>query len=253
MNKTNFKSSFPIVDTHCHVDLYEKPIEVVKSIEKNGVYTIAVTNTPSVFPHMCKLVESAGYIRPALGLHPELITERHSELPIMWKYFSDTRYIGEIGLDYLGDRSDREIQQQVFSEIIKKCAESGDKVLTVHSRRAEADVVEIIGNRFPGKVILHWYSGPLNIAKRAVEYGFYFSINPAMIKTKKFSSLLNVIPVERLLTESDGPFARILNRSVYPYDGEITLKGIAEVTKAPLSEVSEKVYRNFQELIGFKN
>ena len=70
-----------LFDTHCHVDLYPDPVGLVREAERRGIYTIAVTNTPSVFPATAAIVKGCRYVRPALGLHPQLAAERRGELP----------------------------------------------------------------------------------------------------------------------------------------------------------------------------
>ena len=87
---------------------------------------------------------------------------------------------------------------------------SPKKILSVHSRRAEKECIEIMGD-FPGKVILHWYSGSMYILKNAVERGYYFSINHQMILTNNGRKIINQIPMSQILIESDAPFTNGLS------------------------------------------
>jgi TatD DNase family protein len=113
----NSKQRLPkFIDTHCHIDLYQNPKEVLKKADENDIGVIAVTNTPSVFEHMAALVAETRFGQAALGLHPELVGERASELELMWRLFDRTRFIGEIGLDYTNPREAvRQHQREVFS------------------------------------------------------------------------------------------------------------------------------------------
>src|SRR5689334_4805517 len=130
-----------LVDTHCHLDLYPDPSRIIHEVNAGGVYTIAVTNTPSVFRPLVALARRAARIRVALGLHPELAHRRQSELPLLLELLPETRYIGEIGLDHVTtDASDRASQRRVLDAILRACDAVGDKVLTIHSRRAADDV-----------------------------------------------------------------------------------------------------------------
>ena len=239
-----------LVDTHCHLDLHPNPNAIVHQAEHNRIYTIAVTNTPSVFPMTAALIEGVRYIRPAIGLHPELAVERQGELDLMWKYLSETRYVGEIGLDYMTqDKRSRAVQREILSKITDRCSTSGDKILTVHSRRAESDVVSAFGSTFPGTVILHWYSGSIKALKQAANYGFYFSINPAMAYSSRFSKVLGCIPPNRLLTETDGPFVKMGTKPAEPKDVEIVIQRVADLWKVSDSEVQEMIYQNFKSLL----
>lgn len=237
-------------DTHCHVDLYADPAAIVREAERQGIYTLAVTNTPSVFPATAALAEGTRYVRPALGLHPQLAAERRGELALFAEHLPKTRYVGEIGLDHVtSDRADRTHQRRVFEAILDQCDAAGDKVLTVHSRRAEADVVDAIGEDFSGTVILHWYSGSLRTLKLGVERGLYFSVNPAMAGGKRFLSILDRIPRDRLLLETDGPFVSLGGRPAVPPDVQTVVDRIAEAWAEPTASVRSCLFDNLARVI----
>ena len=92
-----------IIDTHCHIDMYENPLEVALECEQKGVITIGMTNLPSHFelgrPHLLAFKK----VRLALGLHPLYAESHKKELPIFLRNISKTSYIGEIGLDFSKD------------------------------------------------------------------------------------------------------------------------------------------------------
>jgi TatD DNase family protein len=123
----------------------------------------------------------------------------------MWELLPVARYIGEVGLDFV-DRTYKNEQLAFFSELIERCRYDKDKIITIHSRRAVRQVLNIIGDRFRFKPILHWFTGSKEELLSAVENGFYFSINKSMMNTKKFQSMFSLIPKERLLFETDSPF-----------------------------------------------
>ena len=100
------------VDAHCHVDLFPQPARIVELAEAQRVYTIAVTNAPSVFEHTARLASGTKYIRPALGLHPELVHSHKHELDQFRAYLPQTRYVGEVGLDYSTPDQDIRLQQR---------------------------------------------------------------------------------------------------------------------------------------------
>jgi TatD DNase family protein len=148
----------PAVDAHCHIDLYQMPIAIVHRAEVTGVRTIAVTNAPMVFAHTQALAAGRVNVRAALGLHPELVPTHGQQIDDFLRLLPATRYVGEIGLDFVTkDQADRLRQGCVFDMILRACADAGDKVLTIHSRRASRAVIDAIGDAFPGTVILHWF------------------------------------------------------------------------------------------------
>ncbi|MEF3309402.1 TatD family hydrolase [Paenibacillus sp. GYB004] len=240
----------PLVDAHCHIDLYSSPADVVVWVESNKVYTIAVTNAPSVFSHTAKLVENSNYIRPALGLHPQLVHLKKHELSLFRDLLKDTRYVGEVGLDYSAkQREDERNQREVFSSILDMCTEYENKILTVHSRHAAGDVISAIGDKFHGTVILHWFTGSLKELDRALSYGMFFSVNTSMVKTKKGQSLISRIPQDRIITETDGPFTKIANRISQPSDVSFTIIELAKAWRVEAEVAKEQVYSNFKQLL----
>lgn len=230
-----------LVDTHCHIDLYPDFEMVIEEIEKTGIATIAVTNIPSVFHKCVDIAGKSKFIKVALGLHPELVVQRHREIDLMLELMSETRFIGEVGLDFVTkDQSERTLQCQTFEKIITKCALYGDKILTIHSRRAGNEVVDLIGPNFPGKIILHWYSGTQKVLEKALTYGFYFSVNPSMFRSESGRKIIALLPQDRILTESDGPFVSISDKPIRPAD-IITvisdLSGIWEKTERDTADI----------------
>jgi TatD DNase family protein len=240
-----------LVDTHFHLDLSPDAAAVAERCEARQIYTIAVTNAPCVFEKTERLTRGKKYLRAALGLHPELAVERRGELAMFRSLLPRTRYIGEVGLDYgTPSASDRRIQRTIFGEILGLCSDAGDKVVTVHSRRAAEDVVDAIGPSFRGTVILHWYSGSEKVLDRAIAAGAYASVNTAMCEGKRFPSLLSRIPRDRVLTETDGPFVSVQGRKAEPTDVQGVLAALARLWGEDASEVTRLVYANFARALG---
>ena len=239
------------IDTHFHLDLWSNPKEIANQIEEAGVYTIAVTNTPSVFDYTYELCKDKKYLRPALGLHPELIYERAGELPLFLRKITLTRYIGEVGLDFSTKHyASKDAQIRVFSKIIDACSIDDSKILTIHSRKSEKTVIDIVGPDFPGKVIMHWYSGSNKQLDRALDLGFYFSINSSMTKSKRGVEIIKRIPYDRILTESDGPFSKTMGEISTPLNIKSITPNIEKLANDELISIQNQVYKNFKHLLG---
>ena len=237
------------IDAHFHFDLCPQPLALLGETEKAGVQAIAVTNAPSVFHHTLAVSKKHPCLLPAVGLHPELASSHGHELALMWPMLDQTRFVGEIGLDYVtNDSQDRASQKRVFSQIVERAASYGNKVLTVHSRRSAADVIAIIGNNYPGSVILHWFSGTPRELERALDAGYYFSIGPAMVKSKTGLSSLARLPRNRVLTETDGPFVEVMNRPARPSDIPAVVQQIGQIWGCAAEEATASVYANFSEI-----
>ncbi|HEY0794816.1 MAG TPA: Qat anti-phage system TatD family nuclease QatD [Acidisarcina sp.] len=201
------------VDFHCHLDLYPDHARQVEDCEKAALYTLAVTTTPKAWKRNHELVMQTKYVRAALGLHPQLVAERATELSLWDDLLPEARYIGEVGLD-ASPRYFRSLplQQEVFHHILAATARVGGKVLSVHSVRAVTKVLDCIEAHFPkgvaGRIVLHWFTGSLSEARRALDLGCFFSVNMAMLEKQSHLKMVATFPSERLLTETDGPFAQ---------------------------------------------
>lgn len=236
-----------LYDTHYHLDLAKSPEQMVRQIEESRIYTIAVTNLPGTFSHTNKLCEGANYVRPALGYHPELVAKYPGQLDQFTALLPNTRYIGEIGLDNARKSTeDYQKQKKIFEQIVAICASSGDKILSVHSRRAERDVTDIIGMNFPGKVILHWFSGTIKQMELAADRGCYFSVNLTMTTSENGRRLIAAFPPDRILLETDGPFTVFENAPCSPI---ITSK-IAKEIMVIKSNLNVDLSRNFKALLA---
>jgi len=211
-----------LVDFHCHLDLYPDHASAVRAAEAARIYTLTVTTTPKAWPRNRDLAKGTRYVRAALGLHPQLVAERASELTLWERYLPETPYVGEVGLD-AGPRFYRsfEQQKQVFKRVLECCADAGGKVLTIHSVRATGAVLDLIQTHLPpdrARAVLHWFTGSKAEVRRAADLGCYFSVNAEMTRTERGRTIVAAMPADRILTETDGPFTRVGDRPAAPPD-----------------------------------
>jgi TatD DNase family protein len=226
----------------------------VNEAEEAGIYTLAVTTTPKAWPRNFEITHLTRHIRAGLGLHPQLVSERHIEIALWESYLPQTRYVCEVGLD-AGARYYRslDLQKQVFERILKQCAKAGGKILSVHSVRAAApalDLIETCLSPTNGHVVLHWFTGSKSEAHRAVELGCYFSVNAAMLAKERGRDLVAALPLERLLTETDGPFTQIDGRPTRPADVESTIGALANLCHFARDAMATTVQTNLRTLLN---
>jgi TatD DNase family protein len=243
-----------LVDFHCHLDLYPDHEAAIERCERERVYTLAVTTTPKAWPRNDQLASATKFVRAALGLHPQLVESRAHELAL-WKDLADqTRYVGEVGLDS-GPRHFRSLnrQKEVFGEILDRCADLGDRILTVHSVRSVKTVLDMIETRLPrsrGKFVMHWFTGTSTEMRRAIELGSYFSVNQAMLDGDRGRSLVEGIPVDRLLTETDGPFTQTSGRPSHPSDVSLSVVELARMHRIDAAAMARQITSNLRALLG---
>ena len=242
-----------LVDFHCHLDLYPDHQAAVRESEEAGVFTLAVTTTPRAWSRNQELTQGTRHVRAALGLHPQLVSERASELPLWEAHLGETRYVGEVGLD-AGPRFYKsfDLQKQVFERVLRCCAKAGNKIITVHSTRAAKAVLDHIEAYLPpsqGKVVLHWFTGSKAEAKRAVEMGCYFSINASMLDNERHAAMVSAIPLDRLLTETDGPFTKTAKRPSKPADVAVVVKALSRLHVMSAPTFATTVRSNLRSLL----
>jgi TatD DNase family protein len=242
-----------LVDFHCHLDLYPDHQGVIDHCEREGVYTLAVTTTPKAWARNHELASATKYVRAALGLHPQLVETRAAELGLWRELSSETRYVGEVGLD-AGPRHYRslDVQKEIFAEILERCAEFGDRIVTVHSVRAVKAVLDMIEARMPparGRVVMHWFTGTAAELRRALDLGCYFSVNLAMLDGDRRRELVSAIPLDRLLTETDGPFTRTAGRPSRPNDVAAVVSELATLHAIDGPVMARKITSNLRSLI----
>jgi TatD DNase family protein len=235
-----------VIDFHCHLDLYRAPFEVADEAQRLGVGVLSVTTTPSAWGGTSRIANDRSVVKTALGLHPQLAQERKHELPMFDRYIAETRFVGEVGLDGSAECLTSWADQiAVFEHILRACDEAGDKIVSIHSRRAAGPVLELL-ERFGGirAPILHWFSGTRAELKRAVDRGCWFSIGPAMLAGTKGRSLLAEMPRERIVLETDGPFAHFRKSALRPWDVTLACRLLSKVWAVDYDHAEHKVRKN---------
>jgi TatD DNase family protein len=160
-----------------------------------------------------KTLESFGeyhdVVRNFIGIHPEAAGREDLEIfrGIFAEHVGQIDGVGEIGLDRTYDErgiASYEMQKQVFGAMLQ-LAESGNKPVSIHSRKALDDVLEILPSYKLKNVLLHWFAGSKKQLARAADMNLYISFGPALVYSDDKKVLLRNAPRDRILVETDGP------------------------------------------------
>ena len=199
-----------LIDTHFHLDLMDNMQSLIREFDNADVGVIAVGTTPKAFERENQFCIGANNIRIGLGLHPQLVAGRGHELDLLLRLIKDSKFIGEVGLDFNSSYiASKDQQLFCFRKIAKACADGGDKVLSIHAVKAAGVVIDELerAGTFNNNIcIFHWFTGSTFDRRRAIEAGAWFSINPRMLKTKLGLETIKIIPADRILLETDAPF-----------------------------------------------
>jgi TatD DNase family protein len=137
--------------------------------------------------------------------------------------------------------------------VLQRCAQAGDKIITVHSIRSAKAVLDLVEAHLPperGKIVLHWFTGTKSEAKRALELGCYFSINAAMLGNERHAPMVQAIPLDRMLTETDGPFTRTGDRPSQPTDVVSVVEELGCLHRLPANDMASLIRDNLRALLG---
>jgi len=252
--------SHPIIETHCHLDyLKSKSLDEILAdaqhvgVERFITIAVSVANLDTVL----ELVKHPN-IWGTQGIHPHdandfedataLKIRRNAEHPQIVA-------IGEIGLDYFYDHSDRAKQRTVFERQLGIAAEL-DMPVVIHTRDADEDTMAILknaGNSVRRKGVIHSFTSGIELAEYCIAEGFCLGFNgiATFNKAENVRDVIRITPLESLVLETDAPFL-----TPVPYRGKenapcylpfIATK-IAEVKDVPVETVLTHAYQNSMRL-----
>lgn len=233
-----------LLDTHCHLGSYPDPVAVMRAAESAEVGIVVTTESPDEYRRLRTRIGPRPHVDVALGLHP-LRAHRFGphDLSRFFRLVPETAWIGEVGLDYsrAGTATARQ-QRRVFDAVLQE-AQPGRHPLTVHSRGAEEEVIRLLADaKLPA--ILHWYTGPMRAIDSALAAGLYFSFNVAMTRSKRFSGLVKAIPRERVLLETDGPYAKSAGQPAAPANLIDVIEVLSRHWNTTVSETTARIIAN---------
>ncbi len=196
-----------LIDAHAHIDKYEDELEdALQQINEHRIFTISNSMDVPSYRRSQEISKKCDLILPTFGIHPWNAHKYADNLDSLTEYIDETPMVGEIGLDYYftEDQSLYPAQKKVF-EFFLAAAATDDKIINVHTKGAEEEILELISRYQIKKVIVHWYSGPLNIIQNFLDFGAFFTIGVELLHSKHIQEIGRVIPSERLLLETDNP------------------------------------------------
>lgn len=247
------------VDSHAHLDDERFDIDretVINSLYENDVEIVL---NPGADLNSSKkavlMAEKYPFIYAAVGCHPHDSKYMNDETMNIFRDLAKSNKvigIGEIGLDYYYDNSDRETQKKWFREQIR-LAKKLDLPYIVHDRDAHEDVLRIMKEEhYDGaRGIIHCYSGSAEMAWEFIKLGFYISFaGPVTFKKSRVPKLVaKEVPFDKLLIETDSPYL-----TPEPYRGKrnepkyvrYVAEEIAKIRSISVDEVAEKTKENFK-------
>ena len=235
-----------LVDSHCHLNyagLADREAEVLANARARGVAGfLNISTRQSEWEDVLGAAERNEDVWATIGVHPHE-ADAHPDLgtAALVEAAVHPRVIalGECGLDYHYDKSDRAAQRERFEAHIEAARQSG-LPLVVHTRDAEDDTAAILGRAVQeGGVtgVLHCFTGTADLARKALDFGFYISLSGIVTfkNAKELQDTARWLPSDRMLVETDSPFL-----APVPHRGQTCEPAFVADTAAFLAELREE-------------
>ncbi|MEI6058539.1 MAG: TatD family hydrolase [archaeon] len=269
-----------LIDVHAHLETkkFEKDLdEVIARAHEKKMIVINAGVNPATNRRALEIAEKyPEVIRVSFGMYPidalakEVKTgESDGFLRDIEKFDVDEEIkwieknkdkciaIGEIGLDYNWEDFQtgeaKEMQKGVFRKLLS-LAKKIKKPVIIHSRKAELDAIDILeGEGWKNEnVIMHCFSGKKSLITRCVENGWFFSIPPVITRLQHFQTLVEMVPLSQILTETDSPYlSPVVGTRNEPENVAVTITEIAKIKKISEKEVAEQIWENAEKVFGF--
>jgi TatD DNase family protein len=253
-----------LVDSHCHLNykgLVEHEAEVIMRARRAGVATMLnISTRESEWDAVVGLAEREAGIWASIGIHPHE-ADRHGDMTTEKLVTKAAHHrvvgIGETGLDYYYDYSDREQQKACFRQHIAAARDTGLPII-VHTRDAEEDTAAILAEEMDAGAycgVIHCFTASAEFARVALDLGFYISLSGIVTfkNAKDLQAIAKNIPDERLLVETDSPFlAPVPNRgkTCEPAFVSETARFIAELRGIDAEALAKLTSQNFFHLFN---
>lgn len=251
-----------LVDVHCHLDfegLRERLDEVIANAKSAQVKAIVTSGVDPATNKLALEIASRypNIVRASFGLYPvdaltrEGLSEKpydvEAELAFLSKNKDRFAAVGEVGLD-LHNGKDLKLQQDNFSKILE-ASKNLKKTVLIHSRKAEAQALDMLESHDMKNVIMHCFTAKKSLVKRAYDLGYCFSIPPVIVRLQQFQEMAETVDINHILTETDAPFlSPFKEKRNEPAFVAETIKKIAEIKKMDPIEVENNIWMNYQRL-----
>ena len=254
-----------IVDSHCHLDylnLNNQLSDIIKRADLNKVkYLLTICTTLKSFEAIKLITEKYKNIFGTFGIHPH---ETKNFLNVNKNFILNSQKlskkiigIGETGLDFYYNYSEKDIQKKSFVQHIEAASELNIPII-VHSRAAENDTYEILKSEKKNsklKVLIHCFTGSKSFAKKLLDIDCYISVSGIITfkKAEELAAVVSSIPMENLLVETDSPYLAPMpfrGRDNEPSYIIHTIKRLSEIKKLSIESIALNTSNNFMNLFN---
>ncbi len=256
-----------IIDSHCHLDyepMFSNLEDVIKRAKDSNVkFMLTISVVDKKYNVILDITKKFSNVYGTYGIHPHEAKNHNgiNKEKILEKIKMSKKIIGigETGLDFYYNNSDKNAQVKLFEEHIKASIES-NLPLIIHSRNAEAQTFDILKKFTKNnlKILMHCFTGSKEFAKKLLDLNAYFSAS-GIITFKKSNDLketFKTIPLNKILLETDAPYLSpepFRGKSNEPANVVHTAKYLADLKNIKYGDFCDNTTNNFFKLFGNLN
>jgi len=245
-----------VIDTHCHLNderFKDSYSQIIQDMEKDNLSKLIVASYD--FPSTKKALEIASQFENVyclLGMHPhdsKLYSQEMEDYIVKNASNEKVLGIGEIGLDYFYDLSDRETQKQVFCKQIVLADKLGLPIV-IHTRDAWEDTLKILNDYksyINNGLLLHCFTGSVEVMKELNKLGAYFAFGGTITfkNANKIFDVIKAVPKDKILVETDSPYL-----TPVPFRGQTNTPKMVNLVVEKLAEVLQMDRTLLEELLN---
>jgi TatD DNase family protein len=242
-----------LIDAHTHLDGYgghaSAALDEIRALD---ILTVSNSMDLASYKRALGIARQCDLVVPIFGIHPWNAPEHTDRLDELESAIRGSPMIGEIGLDhrFVEDSSLYPAQLKVFRSLLSAAVEQR-KVVSLHTSGAEETVLRLLREHRAERVVVHWYSGPIDTFRALADRGAFFSFGIDVLHSKHVRRLATETPRDLLLTETDNPggpewLTGSPGRPALILD---VVDALAEARRTTRDEIIEIVADNFLSLI----
>jgi len=257
-----------IIDSHCHLTYEPMASSIEKTIinaNKNNVeYLLTISTEDNSFNKILDIINKHQCVYGTYGIHPHE-AKKHKQInteKIIENVKKNNKIIGigETGLDFYYNHSEKKDQIELFNEHIS-ASKLVNLPLIVHTRSAEAETLDILrkaSNKSNLKILIHCFTGTKSFAFKLLDLGAYISASGVVTfkKSKDLADTFKEIPLDRILVETDSPYLApepLRGKTNEPSNITHTVKFLSQIKKVTYDNFSKITTDNFFKLFGKLN
>jgi TatD DNase family protein len=246
-----------LIDAHSHIDRYGLLDEgmldsALREVNQYRILTVSNSMDLPSYQRTLAIGERCRFVLPIFGVHPWNAPEYAGHLEDLTPAIEQSAMLGEIGLDFhfIEDASHYPSQRKVLEFFLTAAREQG-KIVNLHTKGAEAEMLRLLDKHHIERAIVHWYSGPLAVFRELATRGVYFTVGIEVRYSEHLRTIVREVPSGQLLTETDNPGGPRSFIGGYGMPSLIkdVVHALAELRGVSTETIVQTVQSNFRTLI----